>query len=53
MDPDKLDCAWQLIYDRLTRIGQVERLTAVEPANDWSRSRHGGPRKVVRKDMMP
>lgn len=53
VDPANIDCAWQLIYDRLTRIGQVERLTAVEPANDWSRSRHGGPRKVVRKDMMP
>jgi ferredoxin len=53
VDPKNIDCAWQLIYDRLVRIGQLDRLTAVEPANDWSHSRHGGPRKVVRKDKMP
>jgi len=53
VDPENIDCAWQLIYDRLARIGQLDRLNEIEPANDWSRSRHGGPRKVVRKDMMP
>ena len=46
------DCAWQLIYDRLTRIGQLDRLLEVEPPKDWSTSRHGGPRKIVREDMV-
>ena len=52
VDPDNIDCAWQLIYDRLARIGQLDRLLEVEPARDWSTSSHGGPRKVVRKDMV-
>ncbi|HHX64501.1 MAG TPA: hypothetical protein GX702_06380 [Chloroflexi bacterium] len=52
VDPEHLDCAWQMIYDRLVRIGQVDRLLAVEPVKDWSPSRHGGPRRTVRKDML-
>jgi ferredoxin len=52
VDPKSIDCAWQLIYDRLTRIGQLERLMEVEPPKDWSTSRHGGPRKVIREDMV-
>ncbi len=52
VDPDKLDCAWQLIYDRLNKIGQLDRLNEVEPPKDWSTSRHGGPRKIVREDMV-
>lgn len=52
VDPQNLDCAWQLIYDRLTRIGQLQRLMEIEPPKDWSTSRDGGPRKIVREDMV-
>ena len=52
VDPKNIDCAWQLIYDRLSRIGQLDRLLEVEPPKDWSTSRHGGPRKIVREDMV-
>ncbi len=52
VDPKNLDCAWQLIYDRLSRIGQLDRLLEVEPPKDWSTSHHGGPGKIIRKDMV-
>lgn len=52
VDPDSIDCAWQLIYDRLSRIKQIDRLLGVEPIKNWSTSRHGGPRKIVREDMV-
>jgi ferredoxin len=52
VDPDNIDCAWQLIYDRLERLGQLERLLENEPAKDWSTSRHGGPRRILREDML-
>ncbi len=52
VDPQRIDCAWQLIYDRMARLGQLDRLMAVEPAKDWRPSRHGGPRKIVREDMV-
>lgn len=52
VDPEHIECAWQLIYDRLSRIGQLDRLLEVEPPKDWSPSRHGGPRKITREDMV-
>ncbi|MGD8997164.1 MAG: methylenetetrahydrofolate reductase C-terminal domain-containing protein [Anaerolineae bacterium] len=46
-----LACAWQLIWDRAMEFGQVERLLEIQPAKDWSRSRDGGPRKILREDL--
>ena len=51
IDPD-VDCAWQLIYDRLKELGQLDLLLEILPAKDWSTSRDGGPRKIVREDLM-
>ena len=45
------DCAWQLIYDRLGRLGQLDRLDALMPPKDWSKDYDGGPRKIVREDL--
>jgi ferredoxin len=47
--PDR-DCAWQLIFKRLKAINQLDRLTAVEAAKDWSSSQSGGPRVLIRED---
>lgn len=46
-----LDCAWQLIYDRLKTLGKLHLLDEILPPKDWSRSRDGGPRKLVRGDL--
>lgn len=45
------DCAWQLIYDRMKCIGQLDRLYEINEARDWSTSRDGGPRKLRREDV--
>lgn len=50
VDPD-IPCAWQLIWDRAIEFGQMERLLKIEPPKDWSQSRDGGPRKIVREDL--
>ena len=50
IDPDT-DCAWQLIYDRMTQLGRLDELEEVRPMKDWSTDRHGGPRKHVREDV--
>lgn len=47
----EMDCAWQLIYDRLNAIGQLHRLTDPAPLIDWSLSHEGGCRKIVREDQ--
>ncbi|GHS86850.1 zinc-finger protein [Synergistales bacterium] len=48
---DETDCAWQLIYERLKRIGQLDRLYEINETRDWSTSRDGGPRSLVREDV--
>ena len=52
VDPDNIECGWQLIYDRLKELGMLERLEENEPVKDWSTGRDGGPAKIVKKDMV-
>ncbi len=49
VSPD-IDCAWQLIIDRLTALGQLDNLKRYIPAKDWRPSLSGGPRRLVRED---
>jgi len=51
ISPD-VDCVWQLIWDRLKALGLEERYEAILPAKDWRSGRGGGPRKIVREDLM-
>jgi len=44
-------CAWQLIVERLTERGELERYEEIAPANDWRSARDGGPRSVTREDL--
>jgi len=50
VDPN-IDCAWQLIYDRLKALGRLELMMQINPVKDWSTSRDGGPRHIVREDL--
>jgi len=48
----EVDCAWQLIIDRLKELGRFEEeYEKLAPIKDWSSERAGGPRKVVREDV--
>ena len=47
----ELDCAWQLIIDRLKELGRLDDYEQIQPIKDWSTERAGGPRKVVREDV--
>ncbi len=46
VDPNT-PCAWQLIIDRLSALGELDKLEEIEPPQDWSRSHSGGPRRTV------
>ena len=45
------DCGWQMIYDRYKDLGSLERLEVIIPINNWTTSRDGGPRKIIREDL--
>jgi ferredoxin len=51
VDPDK-PCAWQLIYERLKSIGQLERMEEIVPPKDWTPAWFSGARKIIRKDHL-
>ena len=52
VDPENIDCAWQLIFDRMGSLGLLHKLEENQPIKDWSTGRDGGPGKIVREDMM-
>ena len=47
----EIDCAWQLIIDRLKALGKMDDYENIMPLKDWSTDRAGGPRKVAREDV--
>lgn len=47
----EIECAWQLIHDRLAALGCLGNLAAIQPLKNWSVSHHGGPRTTVREDV--
>lgn len=50
VSPDT-ECGWQLIFDRMKALGQLDKLLEPAPLTDWSMSHEGGCRKVVREDQ--
>ena len=48
---ENIDCAWQLIYDRLKALGQLENMIEIQPVKDWSTALDGGTRKRIREDL--
>ena len=53
VDPENIECAWQLIYDRLKRLGRLEMLEKIALAKDWRTGGHNGPRRMTREEMLP
>lgn len=39
-----VECAWQLIVDRLEALGRIEEYQKIQAVKDWSSDRGGGPR---------
>lgn len=50
IDPE-VDCAWQLIVDRLTSQDKLHVLLDIQEPKNWQKSRDGGPRKIIREDL--
>jgi ferredoxin len=51
VDPKDTECGWQLIYDRLKQLGQLNALDDIAEPRDWSTTHSGGPRKLSREDV--
>jgi len=51
ISPD-VDCGWNLIVERMKKMGTLQRLEEILPPRDWSTSHHGGPRRVIREEIV-
>jgi ferredoxin len=49
VNPER-QCVWQLIYQRLKEIGQLDRLKEIKPPKNWNLSQDGGYRTIIRED---
>jgi len=47
----EMDCGWQLIYERLKRLGQLDQIEDIISPKDWSTDRDKGQRRIVREDV--
>lgn len=52
VDPENVPCGWQLIYDRLEKLGRLDLMEEVRPAKNWSAAHDGKPRRIIREDAM-
>lgn len=48
---EDIDCVWYQIVKRAEERGQLESLSGVRKTKNWSNSRHGGPKRVIREDL--
>ncbi len=46
-----IDCAWQLVVDRLQALGKMDDYEKLVPIKDWSKDRAGGPRSFKLEDF--
>jgi len=51
VDPENIDCGWQLIHDRLKALGRLDSLSRMAESRDWSTTHSGGVRKLSREDV--
>lgn len=47
----EIPCAWQLIHDRLNKMGKIDVLMNIQSPKKWRSSRDGGPRRIIRDDL--
>ncbi len=47
-----VDCVWQLIHDRLKRLGKLENLAKPREPKDWRTSTNAGQRRIKFEEAM-
>lgn len=50
VDPDT-ECAWHEICEKQLELGLFEEMMEIQPAKNWSTSRDGGHRRIIREDI--
>jgi ferredoxin len=48
---ENVDCVWKLIVERAEAKGQYDSLMKVRKSKNWSKSCHGGPKRVLHEEL--
>jgi ferredoxin len=48
----EIDCVWHLIVEKIANEGKMDDFLKIELVKDWRSSRDGGPRKIVREELL-
>ncbi|MDR1608835.1 MAG: methylenetetrahydrofolate reductase C-terminal domain-containing protein [Deltaproteobacteria bacterium] len=48
----EVECVWHLIASKFMDEGRLAEFAPIQPIKDWSKSRDGGPRKIVREELV-
>jgi ferredoxin len=49
---DSIECAWNMIVERMESLGHLDRLAEPHPPKNWQLDRDGGPGRIVREDLL-
>ncbi|MEJ2023678.1 MAG: methylenetetrahydrofolate reductase C-terminal domain-containing protein, partial [Deltaproteobacteria bacterium] len=47
-----VDCIWDMIVRKLMQEGRLDDLLQFRPAKDWTTARDGGPRRMIREELV-
>jgi ferredoxin len=47
-----IDCIWHMIVEKIMKAGQLDDFLKIELVKDWRTSRDGGPRKIIREELV-
>jgi len=48
----EVDCIWDLIVRKLMEQGRLDELRQFRPPKDWTTARDGGPRTMIREELV-
>jgi hypothetical protein len=48
----EVECVWHLIATKVMEENRLDDFAPVQPIKDWTSSRDGGPRKIVREELV-
>ncbi len=49
---DDVDCVWDIIVRKMTEQGRLDDLIEFVPPKSWTTARDGGPRRMVREELV-
>jgi len=47
-----VDCVWDLIVTKMMEQDRLDELTVFRPPKSWTTARDGGPRKMIREELV-